>query len=165
MRLKTTAAAPDPRHLRWLGKWGDSTEFLTLDLFGDPAFESAAAARAAWPLCRRAVWGNHHRFRTPEAAELIDAITFLSVGTVRSGWYQDDFPLAAALEALADDRQNVAAFRARDPEGASTVADYLALLEGDFQMVETTARALAADRAGVSKAVSTAFRLRDDLQR
>jgi hypothetical protein len=111
------------------------------------------------------VWGDHHRFRTPEAAELIDAITFLSVGTVRSGWYQDDFPLAAALEALADDRQNVAAFRARDPEGASTVADYLALLEGDFQMVETTARALAADRAGVSKAVSTAFGLRDDLQR
>jgi hypothetical protein len=30
MRLKTTAAAPDPRHLRWLGKWGDSTEFFTL---------------------------------------------------------------------------------------------------------------------------------------
>jgi hypothetical protein len=34
--------------------------------------------------------------------------------------------------------------RVRDPHGASTIADYLAQLEADFQMVETTARSLAA---------------------
>jgi hypothetical protein len=95
-------------------------------------------------MCRRAVWGNAHRFTTPNPAGLFDGITFVSVGTVRSGWYQDDFPLNPALEALADDRRNVAAFLARDPHGAATIADYLALLEADFQIVETTARALAA---------------------
>lgn len=90
------------------------------------------------------MWGNTHRFRVPSAAELFDQITFTSVDTVRSGWYQDDFPLAAALEALAQDRQNVSTFLARDPEGASTIADYLTLLEADFQTVETTARSLEA---------------------
>jgi hypothetical protein len=61
-------------HVRWLDKWGDATDGFTQDLFGDPAFESPEAARAAWPMCRRAVWGNHHRFRVPSAAELFDGI-------------------------------------------------------------------------------------------
>ena len=104
MRLKATAAAPDPRHVRWLDKWGDPTEGFTRDLFGDPAFENREAARRAASV-PALVWGNAHRFTAPSAAELFDQITFTSVDTVRSGWYQDDFPLAAALTALAEDRQ------------------------------------------------------------
>jgi hypothetical protein len=42
-------------HVRWLDKWGDATDGFTQDLFGDPPFESPEAARAAWPMCRRAV--------------------------------------------------------------------------------------------------------------
>jgi hypothetical protein len=42
-------------HVRWLDKWGDATDGFTQDLFGDPAFESPEAARAVWPMCRRAV--------------------------------------------------------------------------------------------------------------
>ena len=78
MRVKRRRRAPDPRHVRWLDKWGDPTEGFTRDLFGDPAFESPEAARAAWPAVRRAVWGNLHRFRVPSAAELFDEITFES---------------------------------------------------------------------------------------
>jgi hypothetical protein len=127
-----------------LDKWGDPTEGFTRDLFGDPAFETQTDARRAWPAVRRAVWGNAHRFTTPSAAELFDGITFVSVGVTRSGWHQDNFPLNAALEALAEDRRNLSDFRAHDPHGAATIADYLALLEADFQTVETTARSLAA---------------------
>ena len=141
---KSDGGGTDPRHVRWLDKWGDPGEGFVRTLFGDPAFESPEAARAAWPACRRAVWGNYHRFRVPSAAELFDRITFEECRRGAQGWYQDDFPLTAALEALAEDRQNLSAFRARDPVGAATIADYLALLEADFQMVETTARALAA---------------------
>ena len=143
MRLKATAAAPDPRHVRWLDKWGNPTEGFTRDLLGDPAFENReAAARLASVLAPGV--GQRASLAAPSAAELFNQIAFTSVDTVRSGWYQDDFPLAAALTALAEDRQNVATFRARDPEGAATSADYLEQLEADFQIVETTARALAA---------------------
>jgi hypothetical protein len=144
MRVKATTTRPDARHVRWLDKWGDPTEGFTRDLFGDPAFDSPEAARAAWPAVRRAVWGNYHRFRTPSAAELFDGITFESVGVVRDEWHADVFPLAEALAAVASDRERLAAFRARDPQGAATIADYLALFEADLEMVETTARALAA---------------------
>jgi hypothetical protein len=80
----------------------------------------------------------------PSAAELFDGITFESCGVVRDGWHQDAFPLAAALRAVADDRAHLAAFRERDPQGAATIADYLEMFEADLEMVETTARALAA---------------------
>ena len=144
MRLKATTAAPDPRHVRWLDKWGDSNAFFMRTLFGDPAFESPEAARAAWPACRRAVWGNTHHFRVPSAAELFDSVTFESCGVVREGWNKDDFPLDEALAALAQDRQHLAHFRARDPVGAAGIADYLEQLEAHFEIVGTTARSLAA---------------------
>jgi hypothetical protein len=144
MRVKATTTRPDPRHVRWLDKWGDAAANFTRDLFGDPAFESVDAARVAWPACRRAVWGNLHRFRVPSAAELFDGITFESCGVVRDGWHADVFPLAEALAAVAEDREHLAAFRERDPQGAATIADYLEMFEADLEMVETTARALAA---------------------
>ena len=90
-------------------------------------FESPEAAQAAWPACRRPVWANCHRFHTPSAAEVFDGVTFKSVDTVRSGWNQDNFPLDAALAAVAEDRQNLAAFRSRDPQGAASICDYLEL--------------------------------------
>jgi hypothetical protein len=144
VKPKGTASAPNPQHITWLGKWGDPGASFTRDLFRDPAFATEADARRAWSDCRRAVWATCHRFRVPSAAELFDGITCASVGVVRDGWHDATFPLTEARAAVAEDREHLAVFRARDPVAAATIADFLASLEADLELVDTTARALAA---------------------
>ncbi len=98
MKPRATAATPDPRHVRWLDKWGNPAEGFTRDLLAIRRSRAPRRTRRrSWPTVRRAVWGNSDRFRIPSAAELFDGITFESCGVVRDGWHDDDFPLEAAL--------------------------------------------------------------------
>ena len=146
MKLKATAAAPNPQHVAWLGKWGDADSgFTSMQLGRTPTFATADEARRAWPAVRRAVWRETHRFRVPQAAQTFDGLTFDSVEQTRASWNHVHFPLTTCLEALAGDRRNLDAFVTRDPAGAAAIADILTEVRADLDLVEAAARALAAD--------------------
>ena len=146
MRAKATELAPDPLHVRALGKWSDpDSGFTTPLLTGEVCFTTEAEARAAWPQCRRAVWREYRRFSVPAAAERFDGVRVNSCDVTLNGWgHRKTFPLADALKAVAADRRNLANFRARDSQGAATISDFLTLLEEDLTAIELAARELGA---------------------
>jgi hypothetical protein len=145
MRPKSESV-PNPLHVRALGRWADPFSGFTAPLLtGETCFASQAEARAAWPRCRRAVWRDYRRFSVPAAAEQFDGVTIDSRDVTLDGWgHGKTFRLDAALAAVAADRQNLASFRARDPEGAATISDFLAQLEADLATIEAAARELGA---------------------
>jgi len=146
MRPKASESAPDPLHVRALGRWSDPSSGFTASLLtGEVCFASEAEARAAWPRCRRSVWATYKRFSVPAAASRFDQVTIHSCDVTLDGWgHGKTFPLARALAAVATDRRNLAAFRVRDPDGAKAIEDFLAQLEEDLATIEAAARELGA---------------------
>jgi hypothetical protein len=82
--------------------------------------------------CKR-VSGDHLRRVTDDACDL-----------VRDSWNYNVYPLAEALGAIERDRASLAAFVSRDPRAAKLLADYFAMRVADLDLVEATARDLAA---------------------
>jgi hypothetical protein len=146
VRPKATDEAPNPLHVRALGRWADPNSGFTGSLLtNEVCFTTEAEARAAWPRARRAVWRDYRRFSVPDAATRFDSITIDSCVVTLDGWgHGKTFPLADALEAVAADRRSLANFRARDPQGAATIADFLTLLEADLATIDAAARELGA---------------------
>lgn len=127
---------PDPLDVF---RWSDDG----LDhLLGEPHYQTPVEARRAWETYRRAVWAETHRFRIPGAAAVYDGLTTSGREQVYRSWNLiGPFDLAGALEALAEDRAALAAFRTT--RSARAIADYLELFAADLDQVEQTARDLA----------------------
>jgi hypothetical protein len=82
----------------------------------------------------------------PAAAEHLDGFTNEGWRVVWDCAGHQRFPLDAALAALRRDRAAVATFEAREPRAAREIRDYLDLWLSDLDLIERTARDLAAAR-------------------
>jgi hypothetical protein len=120
-------------------KWSNG-DGLSHDL-DYPHFKTRAAAEKAWQRVRRAVWATTHRFTVPPPAIVYDGLTSTACDAVLDSWNADGaFDLAGALNALAADRANLAAFERT--KAARSISDYLALFREDLDTIEQTAREL-----------------------
>lgn len=114
---------------------------------GEGYYQTEAEARRAWEKHRRAVWARCHRFQLPGPAKVYDGLTLEGLAFVRWNWGNvPPFDVSAALDALAVDRANLAAFRNR--RGAKSIRDYLDLFASDLDLIEHTARDLGRYPAG-----------------
>lgn len=119
--------------------WGDGTYHV----LGEPCFTNEADAASAWRRVRRAVWAVTPRFVLPHAAVTFDGLTMTAQAYILMHWNTlPPFTVRAALACLADDRAHVTRFEAVDPKGAQSIADYLALLKRDFDVIAAAADAL-----------------------
>ena len=114
----------------------------TWAMTGDPVAADRAEAERAWPHYRRAAWARTHIGRLPGAAEAFDGLMTSGGDLLSETWQDESFTLAAVLEALEQDRQAVVRFRARDPEGAESIAEYLAEFLRRLDRIEAAARAV-----------------------
>jgi len=108
---------------------------------GDPHW-SPEELRQWWPQWRREAWAQTGVGRVPWGAEEFDGLR--TKGREMLWWHLGGLTEGdrdAILTELDKDRAALAAFKRRDPAGAQNVADYLSLLEADFQRVEEIARA------------------------
>ena len=113
--------------------------------FDGPAYPDKKTARRAWRTCRREVWAKSRRLDRPNAAETYDGIT-------RDGWEElwgaqhcTDFKGQSGhevVQAVERDRASVAAFRAKDPRAAKSIADFLAAYLADLDAIEAVTRQL-----------------------
>jgi hypothetical protein len=136
-------AALDRRVVRM---FASGSEHFTHTWLGDEVFDSPEAARAAWPLYRRAVWGATWRFHAPAAAEYFDSLTSEAWRVLWDSAYHAHFPLERALDALERDRAALAAFQAREPGAARELHDYFALWLEDLDSIERLSRQCAGIR-------------------
>jgi hypothetical protein len=143
MRAKT-AEIDVAAAARMLGKWSDPSSYFAVDAFREPCFPNLEAARAAWRVCRRAVWSTHPRFTVPVSATKFDQLTMDSPAAVRAGWPAAVVPLENILATLARDRASLGAFMRDDVRGAASIADFLEMLRHDLNTVERTARTMSA---------------------
>jgi hypothetical protein len=117
-------------------------DFTRSYLGNERHFASKEEARAAWPACRRLVWARTHRMRVPTAAEVFDGLTRRGwdMAWSRTCYCAARLPMVDVLDALDEDRDAVAAFRRRDPEGAREIDDFLDLWLADLEAIERWTR-------------------------
>lgn len=134
---KRDMTVPKVSLIAWL--IGDGTVGATLD---DVARDRDEAA-AAWPHYRRLVWSRTQLTGLSRSAEIFDGLQTSGVERLRSVWDADVLPLTAIFQALDADRAAVRRFQQRDPRGAASIADYLAVFVAGLDRVKVEARRLA----------------------
>ena len=141
-RRPQDAAVPDwmLRAFRW------SADGAGLDhMLGDRHFATREEASEAWDWARPHAWASAHRFSVPRAATVYDGISDTAADAVRSAWeLTDPFDLSTCLVAVENDRASLATFEAEQPVAAAQIALFIAKRRDDLDVVERTARALAA---------------------
>jgi hypothetical protein len=123
-------------------RYGDGTRSF---FHSDLVYRDQRTAERAWRQVRRDAWAATNYTQIPGAAKTYDGLTRDGFELLWFTWKNADFPASEVLEALADDRAAVAAFRQNDPRAARTIADYLDRWLTCLARWEDLTRVIAAD--------------------
>jgi hypothetical protein len=126
-------------------------------------YADETAARAAWPLARRAVWGSCHRMFVPLTAATYDGLTMEGRSVIHATWnLTAGLNLVDVRAALDADAAAIVAFEQADPAGARDIAGFLALWRADLAKMGAIAEQLKNDPyAGAYTTLSTAATYND----
>jgi hypothetical protein len=111
--------------------------------FDHALFASTEEARRAWPEARRGVWAATLRMRIPRAAQAFDGLTLTAPEVMRQVFGHVVFPFQEVVAAVAADRRALHAFMGKERQAARELADILAVLSSDLDMLEQDAHRLA----------------------